>query len=166
MAPRAQLLILDACVLVDFCKTDLGLLTLFSHHVGPIHVASPVFAEVEQLDEPQAISAGIRVVEPSLALAREAASRRGALSFQDWLSLLLAKERGWTCVSNDKRLRRECTGEAVATLWGLDVIRMLAEAGALSVGEAERGARAIQASNPRYLPERVVVEFVRRLRRT
>lgn len=164
MARASSLIVLDACVLVDFCKTDLSLLRLFSHHVGQIHIASPVFAEVEQLDEAQAISAGLTVVEPSLELAQTAATRRGALSFQDWLSLLLAKEHGWTCVTNDRRLRRECATEKVEVLWGLDVIRILVEAGALTVEGAEEAARSIRASNPRYVPDSVVVEFVRRLR--
>jgi len=47
---KLELLIIDANVLIDFCKTDSSVLTLVAKHVGPVHVAEPVLAEVKQLD--------------------------------------------------------------------------------------------------------------------
>ena len=103
-----ELFILDACVLIDFVTTDAMLLKLTSEHVGTVHVASVVLGEVDQLDESSAASLGLHVVEPSLDLSLDAAARGGALSFEDWVSLLVAKDNGWTCVTNDRRLRAEC----------------------------------------------------------
>jgi len=53
---------------------------------------------------------GLHVVElqfPTLTKAANA-SVGSPLRFQDWLCLLTAEEQGWTCVTNDKRLRIEC----------------------------------------------------------
>jgi len=44
----ARLLLLDACVLIDFATSDLSVLTLVTAHIGQVHVPSPVFDEVEQ----------------------------------------------------------------------------------------------------------------------
>ncbi len=59
-APRV--LIVAACVLIDFYDADASVLTIISRALGPICVASPVLAEVEQLNESSARSLGLRVV--------------------------------------------------------------------------------------------------------
>jgi hypothetical protein len=159
-----NLFILDACVLIDFVTTDASLLTLVADHVGSIHVASVVLAEVDQLDESDAVSLGLRVVEPDLALAADAAMRRGALSLEDWTSLLLAKDNGWTCVSNDRRLRRECTAEKVPVLWSLALLTRLVDAGALAAEAAVATVRAMHAANPRYITPRLVARFEQRVK--
>jgi hypothetical protein len=49
--PRAssRILILDACVLIDFCDADASVLPIISRALGEICVASTVLAEVAQL---------------------------------------------------------------------------------------------------------------------
>lgn len=108
MTERAavRLLILDACVLIDYCEADQTVLGTVSASVGSIHVASTVFDEVDRLDLSGAAALGIQIVEPPLALLQAAEVKRGALSVQDHLCLLMAKTNGWTCVSNDTALRR------------------------------------------------------------
>jgi len=154
-----KLFILDACVLIDFVTTDASILRLVCEHVGEVHIAAPVLDEVEQLDESTAASLGMRIVEPSLGTAMFAAARGGALSFQDWLCLLMAKENGWTCISNDGRLRRECMGEGVSVMWGLELLEQLVLAGGLDARAAVAAALAIHVSNPRYVTRQIVRAF-------
>jgi hypothetical protein len=161
MKRRGELLILDACVLIDFCESDQSILALVSKHVGKIHVASPVFEEVGQLDESSARTLGIDVVEPDLEMLAAAARTRGRMSVQDRLCFLLAKANGWTCVSNDGALRRVCLAEGVELLWGLEMMGLAVEAGALPGDVAEAVARVIQESNP-YVTEEIVAAFVAR----
>jgi hypothetical protein len=160
-----KLFILDACVLIDFVSADTSILRLVCDHVGELHVAAPVLDEVEDLDESAAASLGIRIVHPTLTTAMSAAARRGALSFQDWLCLLLAKEHGWTCVSNDGRLRRECSSEGVAVMWGLELVEELVVAGGLEVHGAMAVAQAIHVSNPRYVSKQIMRGFEAKLRK-
>jgi hypothetical protein len=160
-----KLFILDACVLIDFVTTDSSILRLACLHVGEVHIAAPVLDEVDQLDESGAVSLGIRVVQPSLPTAMAAASRRGALSFQDWLCVLMAKEHGWTCISNDGRLRRECAAENVPVMWGLELLERIMTAGALDAEGAIAAAWAIHASNPRYVTKAIVQAFERKISR-
>jgi predicted nucleic acid-binding protein len=112
MALRGLLLV-DANVLVDYLAAGVELLGLVARAVGPIHVVSTVLAEVEDFDADGCARVGIRVVEPTLAQAREAAEPAGRLSFADRLCLVVCRERGWVCVSNDKALRRACEAARV-----------------------------------------------------
>jgi hypothetical protein len=160
---EATLFIVDACVLIDFAKTDPSLLRLIVAHVGPIHVPSPVMAEVKQLDASMATSLGLRIVEPSFDTAAQAATLGGALSFEDRLCLSMAKASGWTCVSNDGRLRRTCEREGVPTLWGLELLLRLVGAGGLPKDQAEEAAVAIHCSNPRYVTKKVLQLFTQKL---
>jgi hypothetical protein len=72
-----RLLVLDACVLIDLFDSDPSIIRTISEHVGPVHVASPVFDEVEQIDAVTAESLGLKVVDPSVELAMTAAAQRG-----------------------------------------------------------------------------------------
>lgn len=162
---KLELLIIDANVLIDFCKTDKSALTLVTKHVGTVHVAEPVLAEVKQLDRVTAEGLGLHVVEPELALLMTAAtaSVRSPLRFQDWLCLLLAAKESWTCVTNDKRLRAECETRTVSVLWGFQVLLRLVERRALPAKDAIDLAEAMHAAN-RRIPKDVVSAFIRKAR--
>lgn len=153
---------MDACVLIDICKSDRSIITLASRHIGDIHVATPVLARVDQLDESEAKSLGIKLVEPSLSMARTAAATRGVLSFADRLCLLLAKQSDWTCVSNDRRLRRACAKQGSAVLWGLELIALLVESKALSAKIAKKIALTSFKSN-RFIGREVLDQILRRI---
>ena len=90
MAGRA-LLILDACVLIDFWDADPSVLSLVARHLGEIHIAENVLSEARQVDRSDALAAGLTIVEPSFEMMTAAAKRRRGLSFQDHLCLLLAR---------------------------------------------------------------------------
>ena len=100
-------LILDANVLIDYCATDRSILTLISRHVGQIHVPVELLEEVKALDESECDRLGLHVFEPELEQLAAAGKRRPGLSYYDHLCLLVAKQGGWTCVTNDGKLRRD-----------------------------------------------------------
>lgn len=157
-----RFLIVDACVLIDFAKADPAILTLVAHHVGEVHVATPVFEEVEDIDATMATSLGIKIYEPSLEIAAAAATKRGRLSFQDRLHVAIATAEGWTCVSNDKQLRAACEAAKVPVLWGFQVLAMLVDARALSAADARTIATSIAASNKR-IGRAVLTRFLAKL---
>lgn len=143
-----QILIVDACVLIDYCDADPSVLRVISRAVGEIRVASPVLDEVDGLDESAATALGLVVVEPSFAMFAAAAVKRGSLSVRDHVCLLLAKEEGWTCVSNDKALRNACKREDISVLWGLEMMGLAVEARALPPSAAAEIAQRIGEVNP------------------
>lgn len=161
--PKLRLLLVDACVLIDFAKSDTSVITLASRYVGEVHVATPVFEEVQDLDPAMAASLGIRLYEPTLEMLAAAAAKRGRLSFQDRLCLLIAKANGWTCVSNDRRLRESCEEESVAVMWGFELLALLVEQKALSATAARDIAKSIAASNKR-IGRQVLLRFFARIR--
>jgi len=109
---RRRLMIMDACVLIDYSKAERAMLELVVKHVRPLHVTSPVVNEVNEIDdENELVELGLIIVEPEIEDAYAAVSRSGPLSFEDWVCLLTAKRQGFTCITNDKNLRKFCKQE-------------------------------------------------------
>lgn len=148
--------ILDANIIIDYVLSDRTLLKLISAHVGTIYLATPVLEEIKELDESECDRLGIQIVEPETEILMKSAAVRGALSFQDHLSLLLAKEQQWTCVTNDKPLRRACEQENVSTLWGIELICILVEAKGLDAASASEIILTIHRNNPKYITKPIV----------
>ncbi len=155
-------LILDACVLIDFWDADPSVLALVVHHVGDVYIAENVLSEVDQVDPSAAVGVGLTIVEPTLEIMTAAATRRLGLSFQDHICLILARERAWTCVSNDGRLRRACAEEGIAVVWGLELLAQLVEAGGLPPATAIEIAKQMAAANA-YLTDAVLERFAKRV---
>lgn len=163
-SPRRTLLLMDANVLIDFCDSDRTVIPLISKHIGRVHVPLPILVEeIEQFNDIDWTELGIVGIEPSLEIATRAAQRRAGLSFHDHLCLLLARDNGWTCVTNDGRLRRECAAEGIATLWGLEVVALLVEDAVLAVSAAEGIGRAIQVANPKFITMQILDRFLKRI---
>ncbi len=158
---KLELLIIDANVLIDFCKTERSILTLVAAHVGVLHVPAPVLDEVKDLDRQAAEALGLRIVEIDLATLTKAANASvgSALALQDWLCLHAAEEHGWTCVTNDKRLRAECDSRNVQVMWGLQLLLRLVEQRTLSVDDAVALAQAIHQIN-RRISKDVIASFI------
>jgi rRNA-processing protein FCF1 len=157
-------LVLDACVLIDYSSTDKSILALISQHVGQVHVPRQLLEEVKSLNKRECDRLGLHVFEPELELLVNAAGRhRSGLSFEDRICLLVAKQSGWTCVTSDKKLRRECVAEKVPVLWGLEPMIALVRSGHLAVAEANKAALAIQTGNPLFITDAVIKEFVRKI---
>jgi len=163
---RRKLMIMDACVLIDFIKAERAVLELVVKHIGPLHVTSPVVDEVNEIDdENELVELGLNIVEPEIEDAYAAAGRSGPLSFEDRLCLLTAKRHGFTCVTNDKNLRKSCEQEGVPLLWGLELVAELHKVGGIPGKEAETLAQAIRRSNPKHITEKIVSRFVELIRR-
>ena len=164
--PPPKLMIMDACVLIDFIKTGRAVLELVVNHVGPLYVPSPVVDEVNEIDdENELVALGLIIIEPEIEDAYAAISRSGPLSFEDWLCLLTAKRHGFTCVTNDKNLRKLCRQESVSLLWGLELLAELHKVGGVPATEAEAIAQAIRLSNPKHITEKIVSRFVDTIQR-
>jgi len=86
----------------------------------------------------------------------------GRLSFQDRICLLVAKEGGFTCVSNDRRLRMSCEAEGVPVLWGLELLVELVAARAIPAEAARDIAARIVSANRRMDPN-VYARFLKRI---
>lgn len=104
-------------------------------------------------------SLGLVVLEEPVEILSAAGEQRGALSFQDHVCLLLAKENEWTCVSNDKPLHRACGKEDVAVKWGLRLMIELVEKEQLGKDAAMEVAQAIHISNPKHITSEIVEQF-------
>jgi hypothetical protein len=157
-------LVMDANVLIDLCEADRTVIRLISDHIGRVHVPLPVLREeVDQIDEAEYTELGIVPVDPPLQTAIDAATRKAGLSFHDHLCLLLARDNGWTCVTNDGRLRHECTTEKVPVLWGLEAVALLVDCSVLTAQAAAEIGRAIQRANPRFITDKVIAGFLERI---
>jgi predicted nucleic acid-binding protein len=159
-----RLLILDACVLIDFLQADRSLFRSTGCDVFSFYVVSSVIEELHDIEGVDELTAlGISVIEPALDDAYKAAEQRGALSFQDWLCLLTAKRHGFICVTNDRALRRHCEKEGVALLWGLEMLLALRQASEISTSCAEEIAFHIHTTNSRHISIRIFEEFKEKL---
>lgn len=147
-ALRDRRFVVDANVLIDYAKTELRVLELTARHLGTVVILDPVLGEVEQLDRAQCERLGFEHMLPETSLLLQAASKRGPLSFQDHLCLLVARELGAVCVTNEKALRAACGAEGVSVLWGLELMIELAHLGHLANDEAIGIASAIHRTNP------------------
>ncbi len=156
-------LIVDASALIDYCESDLSVLSRFSQTVQPVYVGKAALEKVDQLSESQAHRSHINVVLPNIELALEAAEKRGPLAYDDHETLLLAKSHGWCCLTNDKALRRECRKERVQVQWGLEPMKTLVAQNELTVGRAILIAQKISEVNP-FITQKIVDVFEQQIR--
>lgn len=152
-------LVADANVLIDYAKTDLTILALYTRHLGPIYVPNVILDEVDQLDISDCESLGLTVVEEPLQILLAASEKRGPLSFEDRVCLLLAQANQWVCVTNEKPLHRACKREKIASIWGLRLMIELARAEQLKSDGAIKVAQAIHRINPRYITFAILERF-------
>jgi rRNA-processing protein FCF1 len=161
--PRSPLLI-DANVLIDFRDSDLTALTLVARHLRPVRVLQPVLREVDELGETECDRHGLKLWEPSPEQLEAAAKRRRSLSFLDHAVLIVARDEGWVCATNDQALRQECEVEGVPTRWGLELLAELVEADQLSAEVAFSIASEIHDNNKYHITRTILRRFERRLR--
>ena len=119
MDSRSEIIVSDACILIDYCLTNKKILRLVSRHIWKIYVLRPVFLEVKELDEDTADILEIRIIDPDISQLQQAGKRGGSLSRSDRFCFLAAKDNGWNCWTNDKGLRKLCEKEEVPVYWGL-----------------------------------------------
>lgn len=156
-------LILDANALIDYYRCNREIFQLVCSHIGQIYLAQPVFDEVAQIETHECAELGIILIEPELDDLLEAGGKRGRLSFQDHLCLILAKKHGLTCVTNDKPLRRECEHEEVPIFWGIELICILAEVNGVNIETAKALILKMQENNPKYFSDGIIEMAFKRL---
>lgn len=163
---RRALLVLDANVLIDYVHASRSILELAVQHLGDVFVPEAILDEVPELSRDDCEALGMRVVTATELQMTEAAAfgRRGPLSFSDRLYLLMARDAGWICVTNDRSLRAACERELLEVRWSLRIMLDLVAMDALEASEAERIARAIADENP-FITETVLADFCAKLRR-
>jgi len=151
----------DADVLIDIADANEAVLALIVQHVAHVIVPTPVLAEVDTLDELKCAALGLQVVEPTLDQMREAAVPHPALSFADKICLIVARDAGATCLTNDGPLGEECEANGVPRMRGLRPLLALVECGALPLAVAVGTVELISANNSYITP--AIVEDFRRL---
>lgn len=152
-------LLADADVLIDYVAGGLFVLELTAQHIGPLYVLSQVLDTVHGLSERDCRRLGIEVVEADTASLIEAGAKSGALSFEDWLCFITCRNHGWTCLTNDGALLRECGSSQVPVRRGFGLMVELVRSGVLARGHALRVAQAIHEANPHHISDRVLELF-------
>jgi hypothetical protein len=160
---KKRFLILDANVLIDFLKCDRTIIKLICSYVGQVYLATPVFDEIKDLSENDCIELGLKLLEPELEHLLLASEPNGPLSFQDNICLLIAKEHGLTCVTNDKPLRQRCEIEGVSLIWGIELICILVESGGITPENAKDIILRIHEDNPKYITKTIIKNAFKRL---
>jgi len=155
----AKPFIVDAHALIDYCESDLSVLGTLSRKVQPVHIGRATFDKVRQLSESEATAYRLLIVTPDIETVIAASRRRRSLAYDDHETLLLAQKHGWSCITSDRVLRRECELEGVPTLWGLDPLKLLVEIRSLRPSRALAIARQIQAVNARYITAAIIERF-------
>lgn len=156
-------LLADADVLIDYRESDLSVLGLVGEHVGALKVISTVLDEVRGVTAANCMRLGIDVIEAETRRMIRAAAIESRVSFNDRLCFLTCLEETWTCVTNDRALRRLCGRHDVNTRYGLDLMVDLVAGGALSKRRAVAVARSIQTSNPTHINESVLDRYISKL---
>lgn len=163
---RRALLVLDANVLIDYVRAARLILRLTVQHFGDVFVPEAILDEVDDFSRADCEALGIQVVTATEEQLTEAAAfgRKGPLSFNDRLFVLMARDRRWICVTNDRSLRRACEREQLEVRWSLRLMLDLVALGALKPEEAERIARRIAETN-RFITAGVLSDFCGKLGR-
>ena len=151
--------VIDANVLIDYCDSELQMLSSFSRHIGTIYIARSTFEKVRQLTVAAAKRHNLSIATPDAQTIIAASAKRGSLAYDDHETLLLAKLHGWICITNDKPLRRECDTEGVVCLWGLEPMKALVEQGIATVSKVLTVAKKIQSVNPGFITDAIINRF-------
>ncbi len=156
-------LMVDANILIDYLNCDETLLLLIKKYIGQICLASPLLEEVKSLDLDRCKKLGIKLVEPTIEQMFWAADQEFAISFQDKICLIMAKDHNWTLVTNDKALRKRCESDGISLIWGVELICMLHEHGGLRKEGARTTILDLHRNDPLYITKEIVNRALRRL---
>ncbi len=157
-------MLLDADVLIDYVKVDIRYLTSMISQIGQMYVVQPVAKEVRDIeDEDELTDAGLIIMEPDIEDLFQAGQPPSGISSQDHLCLLTAKRHNLVCLTNDKKLRRECRKTGTRILWGLQPLLLLAKEGKISKRDALQIAHSIRENNPRHITSQILMDFEKKL---
>lgn len=155
-----EILISDADVLIDYAGADIGILEIMAGKLWQLHATLPTLREVRALPIAKAEKMGILICEPTLAELDEASRHSAALSGPDRLCFVIARTRGWSCLTNDRLLRRNCDAAGVHTIWGLEAMLHLKRACHITRARAAKTAEAIHELNPQHITADILQRFL------
>ena len=156
-------LLADADVLIDYRESDLLVLKEVGKWIAGVAVLSHTLDEVHRVTRKDCAALGIEVIEVETQMLLAAAEGETQVSFNDRLCFLVCRERRWTCVTNDRALRRLCRRHEVKVRYGLSLMVDLVACGAIDRRWAASIARRMQKANPLHINERVLARFSRAL---
>ena len=149
--------ICDANVLIDLVAADEDVIRELAKYWGTVFVPDRILHEVRNLPNERAGELGLTVIETPLTLPIAS-----GLSGPDRACLHFVMTKGWTCIANDKLLRRECKRKGGKVVWGLEMLHKLVTAGQITVARARGIAEKIGALNPE-ITEALLAKFEEKL---
>lgn len=156
--------IIDASVLIDYCINCLSVLTLFSKEIRSIYIPTPIiYEEVSQLTTSKAKKNYLKLIEPEIEQALEAEAMKIQTSFYDNICFILARDNGYTCITNDKHLKQLCKKRNVPNIWGLEILVILANKSKISNRKPVNIASAIRKSNS-FITNEIIERFKNKIR--
>lgn len=165
MSTSQRILVVDANVLIDYVRSEPEMLRLAATHIGSLLVPSPVALKVRRSWSEQDIElGGLQITVPTKEQFEEAADKPPNPAFDDWCCLIVARDCCGECVTNDSRLRRECTAAGVKVLYGMELLLELAHLKIITANDARRCAGLIQKTSPGFFHVKIMEEFDRRLK--
>ena len=152
-------LLADADVLIDYRESDMSVLKEVGARIARVAVLSHTLDEVHDVTREDCALLDIDVIEVETQMLLAAAEGEAQVSFNDNLCFLVCRERSWTCVTNDRALRRLCRGHHVKVRYGLSLMVDLVACEAIDRRRAASIARRMQKANPLHINERVLTRF-------
>lgn len=153
----AVVAICDANILIDFSKSDISIIKKIAEYYGQVCVPDIILQEVGVISDEEVNKLGITIVETPLELEEVP-----SLSYQDRTCLYYVKKYKWTCLTNDKALRKHCEAAGGTVVWGLQIILKLVESNLITVSHAEKIARKIDQVNPE-INNKILEDFLAKL---
>lgn len=150
--------ICDANVLIDYVDADEDIITELVAFWGAVYVPDRVLNEVKNLSEERALELGLKIIETPLVLPSSS-----GLSGPDRACLHFVATEGWTCIANDRLLRRECVKQGGKVVWGLEMLLMLNFARRITKAHALDIAERISTVNPEITPQ-ILSDFKAKLK--
>jgi rRNA-processing protein FCF1 len=155
-------IIVDANILIDFCKTNKKILRLLCKELEKVAVPFLVLQEVDELNRHEAEALGITVIDSDMQTIENAFGVTNGLSYQDNLCLLTASRENYICVTNDKRLKRECQDKGIRSLWGPELLLFLFQEKRITQKQARQLMAEIASINNR-VTKTIIQEFEKQL---
>ncbi len=153
----AVIAICDANILIDFSKSDISIVKKIAEYYGQVCVPDIILQEVGVISDEEVNKLGITIVETPLELEEVP-----SLSYQDRTCLYYVKQKKWTCLTNDKALRRHCQAAGGTVVWGLEMLLILVDADLITANHAEKIARKINQVNPE-INNKILEDFLAKL---
>ncbi len=149
---RLEILLADANVLIDLLNADALWLVgeLVRHDIATVYLPRIVYDEVSTvISENRIADLGVTVLPVEISLMERVIQYHDKrLSVPDRSLLLLAKDKGYTVWSNDRRLRENCGENGIRVVWEFEALRWLVDRDFMSAADLVSVAERVEETNP------------------